>query len=260
MEKNEKIEKLKALYQQSSKHSGYQIFPSVLSDVLETENLAGSKHRWEKERFEYINRHLNIARKKVLDIGGNTGYFAFESISAGAAHVNYYEGNAAHAEFVEIASEICNIQDKIDVHNAYYDFKDGLRQQWDIILLLNVLHHFGDDYGNQSVSLEIAKQEIISQLNKIANRTNLCVFQMGFNWKGNISYPLFQNGTKGEMIDYIKNGTQGKWKIVNIGVAVAQEEHIVYMELDDKNITRNDSLGEFLNRPIFILESEVKYG
>ena len=62
------------------------------------------------------------------------------------------------------------------------------------------------------------------------------------------------------MIDYIKDGTQGKWKIVNIGVAVAQEGHIVYMELDDENIIRNDSLGEFLNRPIFILESEVEHG
>jgi hypothetical protein len=42
--------------------------------------------------------------------------------------------------------------------------------------------------------------------------------------------------------------------------AVAQELNgeVAYADLDDTNIQRVDSLGEFLNRPIFIMRSKIQ--
>jgi hypothetical protein len=81
------------------------------------------------------------------------------------------------------------------------------------------------------------------------------VLQIGFNWHGNIEQPLFLKGTKREMINFVTDGTENNWEICSIGVAQSVEGEIVYCDLNESNIERNDSLGEFLNRPIFIMKS-----
>lgn len=42
-----------------------------------------------------------------------------------------------------------------------------------------------------------------------------------------------------------------------VGIAQRSEGGLIeYIELNDENIKRDDSLGEFLNRPIFVLKSK----
>ena len=67
---------------------------------------------------------------------------------------------------------------------------------------------------------------------------------------------LFENGTKKELIDYILSGTKNDWEINYIGIAQSFQQKIQYCDLNDINIERNDDLGEFLNRPIFIMKSK----
>ena len=71
------------------------------------------------------------------------------------------------------------------------------------------------------------------------------VFQLGFNCKGNITTPLFKNGTKSEMIEFIKNGTKEYWEVIAIGIPERCNGGIVYKELNEKNIIRDDSLVNF---------------
>jgi hypothetical protein len=81
-------------------------------------------------------------------------------------------------------------------------------------------------------------------------------FQMGFNWKGNRKLPLFDKGTKTEMIDFMKDSVEGYWAVERIWIAVRQPGGgIVYEPLSASNIQRENALGEFLNRPLFILRS-----
>ncbi|MCB0752603.1 MAG: hypothetical protein KDC52_14120 [Ignavibacteriae bacterium] len=82
----------------------------------------------------------------------------------------------------------------------------------------------------------------------------MLVIQIGFNWKGDIRFPLFENGTKGEMINYLKSNISKKWEISKIGIAEQIENKIEYKSLSNNNIVRNDRLGEFLNRPLFVLK------
>ncbi|MBM7704474.1 methyltransferase domain-containing protein [Metabacillus iocasae] len=247
--------KLKELYSEMSKHSSYQILSKRLSEII-NHNEIKVKTRYEKERLKYITENLDIHNKKILDIGGNTGYFTFEMIDQGVEKVHFYEGNKTHSEFVRLSSKVLGVEKKIEITNEYYRFDDECRKKkYDIILLLNVLHHIGDDYGDKKLSIEKAKGIIVEQLNTLADTTEIMVFQLGFNWKGNSELGLFENGTKEELIRFIKDGTEKKWGIIEIGVAEQIEDSIHYNKLNKENINRFDHLGEFLNRPIFIMKS-----
>ncbi len=251
-----KREQLLELYAKTSKHSNYQVLSTKLSEII-SGNEIQIQTRHEPERLSYILQNIDIQNKKIADIGGNSGFFSFELIEAGAQHVAYYEGNAAHAEFVHLAAQVLSVEDKITVINQYFTFDEEKSARYNIILLLNVLHHVGDDYGKQSISLEEAKKNIIYQLNSLAPKTEMMAFQLGFNWKGNRNLCLFENGTKAELIEFIQNGIKDYWEIKQIGIAEKSGDNILYNDLNSSNIERNNSLGEFLNRPLFILQSKL---
>jgi len=250
------IRKLKSLYAKVSKHSNYQILSKRLSLLM-----GGGikvKSRYENERLKFILENIDVKDKTIIDIGGNTGFFSFELIEYGAKNIDYFEGNKSHADFVKLASNVLEISDKIQVKNKYLNFCNELDgNYYDVTLLLNVLHHLGDDFGDKKITIDNAKKNIITQLNYFADKTSLLVFQLGFNWKGDPRHCLFENGTKKEIIDFVLDGTKELWDILKIGIAEKNKEAIKYVSLNDLNIERNDSLGEFLNRPLFILKSKI---
>lgn len=244
--------KLIELHKKNTKHSNYQILPNALVNILDKTQLKiHSRH--ESERMIYFVSKVSFENKKILDIGANTGYFTFESIDAGASSVVVYEGNKNHAEFITEASKIVSYP--ILAKPEYYAFEEDNTNYYDVVLLLNIVHHLGDDYGDNSVNKENAKKQMLQCINKLSKNCEKMIFQMGFNWKGNRYDCLFDNGTKNEQIKFIEAGIESYWKIENIGVAEKENGQIVYKDLTEKNIKRDDTLGEFLNRPIIILKS-----
>lgn len=252
-----KKDNLKDLYNKLSKHSNYQILPSNLNYLLSSDEIY-IKSRYEMERLEFIVNNITTYNQSFMDIGGNTGYFTFELINRGAKTIHFFEGNQAHAEFVKLAMKELNLEDKVTVFSKYFDFdrSSGYRKV-DIILLLNVLHHIGDDFGDKSLTIKNAKLKIIEHINTLAYWTETLVLQLGFNWKGNPQFSLFKNGTKSEMINFVSQGTCKSWEVKAIGIPEEKDGLIKYTYLNDKNIDRDNSLGEFLNRPIFILEKKT---
>lgn len=255
---NKKYQKsLIDIYNQTSKHSHYQVLPNELSKIL-PKNKLKINSRFEKERINFIVKNINIKNKKILDIGGNTGFFAFESLRIGGKSVTFIEGNRYHYNFVKLSSKI--LGKKINAINKYINFskKDELtiKNNYDITFLLNVLHHIGDDFGQKNVKLEKAKAKIIENINYFTDKTKILILQIGFNWKGDKNMCLFKNGTKEEMINFIKKGTKNYWDILKIGIAENKNNRTIYKELNKNNIQRNNKIGEFRNRPIFILKSK----
>jgi len=245
------------LYAKNSKHSNYQILSKRLAAIIDKERL-DVHTRYEQERLDYILKKIDVTGKSLVDIGGNSGFFSFEMIEAGAKHILFYEGNQAHAEFVTLAAQVLGVSEQFDAKNQYFSFTNELQNKVDVVLLLNVLHHLGDDYGNPSLTIHKAKEEMLQQLNTLAAKTTFCVVQWGFNWKGNRHIGLFDGGTKAELIHYVKQGIGSYWTIEHIGIAVKKEGTLVYEDLNEKNVERDDTLGEFLNRPIFILRSTIE--
>jgi hypothetical protein len=248
-------EELLAALNKRSKHSQYQRLPDSLTGLLGGGKIE-AKGRYEKERLEYILKKTQIAGRSVIDVGGNTGYFTFEAVKAGALKVHYYEGNREHAGFVRQAASALHMAEKIKVSNEYVLFEPGPTEGCGVMFLLNVLHHLGDDFGDGCISMGKAKLSIVEKLNALKESAAVLVFQLGFNWKGKTGQCLFDNGTKKEMIEYVKSGTKESWDITDIGIAVKKEGVVVYEDLSVFNEARDDSLGEFLNRPIFIMRSK----
>jgi SAM-dependent methyltransferase len=251
-------QRLAELYHNTSKHSNYQVLASRLQQLLGP-NEFQINSRWEAERLAYITQHVDVTDKVVGDIGGNTGYFSFELIDQGAQEVFYFEGNDHHARFVSEAALQLGLSDRIHVTNEYFLFeKDSpsLESRVDVLLLLNVLHHVGDDYGDPAISVERGLENIAASLRNLAICSKQLVFQLGFNWKGDRHSCLFEHGTKSELIGFVEASVAGFWKIDRIGIPVRVGDKIVYQNQDSENIKRDDSLGEFLNRPLFILTRE----
>ncbi len=238
----------------TEKHRGYHIIPERLNSRIEDESLKSRFVFYERERLSFIKSKVDVKGKKILDIGCNTGYILFDLLDSGAADVTGFEGKPLCSEFLNKAVALFGEEQRFHFHNRYFEF-DEVKENYDVTVLLNVLHHVGDDYGDKGLNIKYARKKILEQLNSLAGHTEYLVFQMGFNWQGNISQCLFDNGTKGEMIEFIKNGIEGIWEIDAVGIPEKTNGIVEYKELNDSNIKRDDSLGEFLNRPLFILRS-----
>lgn len=241
-------------HSRGEKHIGYHILPERFNALLQVTEQENRYMFSERERFAYFQSKVDFRGKRVIDIGCNIGYFLFSILDAGASHVIGYEGKRSCGEFLEGAIKLMGCPEQFDFHNTYCQFGPDLGDH-DVGLLLNVLHHMGDDYGSPFIDKAEARQNMLHQLNVLSPQIGTLIFQMGFNWKGDRNNCLFNHGTKAEMIDFISDGTQGYWSVDHIGIASRQGSVLRYEALNDTNVNRDDSLGEFLNRPIFILRS-----
>lgn len=244
-------DKLAELVKAKSKHSDYQLLHPVLAPIVGGGYKPSGKY--EEERQAYMERHVLLNGKTVLDIGANTGYFSFGALQAGAEKVLSIEGNEEHADFISAAAH-CLGGDNLEVHHGYFDFNNQSEEYYDVILCLNVLHHLGDDFGDQRLLLDDAKKAMVYSLNALSAKCNLLWMQLGFNWKGDREQPLFSHGTKAELIDFIRTGGSRCWDILDI--AVFDPDGGGYASISKINMQRFDHLGEFLNRPLFLMESK----
>ncbi|KAA6184675.1 class I SAM-dependent methyltransferase [Thiohalocapsa marina] len=245
------VRSLQRLMQMHSKHSDYQLLHPSLGALLGDLPQPVGKH--EAQRQRYMAQRLSLRGLSLLDIGANTGYFSFAALEAGAARVVSQEGNAEHAHFIALAAQSLGVNDRLEVRPHYYSFTDPSAERFDVTLCLNVLHHLGDDFGDQTLSLDEAKAQMRFALNRLARHTRHLWMQLGFNWKGDRHRPLFAGGTKAELIDHVRQGVQGHWRIDDIAVVNPQTRE--HEPINDHNLQRFDSLGEFLNRPLFRLTS-----
>ena len=252
----DKQDKLEELYKVRSKHSQYQTLASNF-DAIFKERIKPSSYKYEEERLSFIEKNVDLNTvSKSIDIGGNTGYFSFEVLNRmRSGELDYYEGNFELCEFVRMAADVLEMNDRLHVHNEYYEFKDN-NEKYDLGILLNVVHHLGYDFGKSDFKMEEAKKMMLDSINFFSLNCKVLAFQIGFNWGGDVSKCLYKNGTKKEMIDWLKEGTKDYWDIVRIGVAETSENGIRYNDLNEANGGRRDELGEFLNRPLFIMKSK----
>lgn len=58
------------------------------------------------------------------------------------------------------------------------------------------------------------------------------------------------------MLDFVSLGILNNWLIERIGVGKTVDEITINKPASRGNMERNDSIGEFRNRPIFILKSK----
>ncbi|MGK3113359.1 class I SAM-dependent methyltransferase [Candidatus Pantoea formicae] len=240
---------------QGERHALYHVLPEFLNAELMESGCQNIYRFNERERFSFFKQFVDFKGKSVLDIGCNTGYFMFSVLDEGANQITGYEGKKSCVNFIMQAKPYCSHPEKIHVLNEYYDFSNA-GGTYDVCLLLNVLHHLGDDFGDDEINKDEAKKIIIEHLRFMSHNVDTLIFQMGYNWKGEHDKCLFADGTKQEMIEFLQLNLAESWEFVVIGIAERSAEGIRYCTPSENNIQRDDELREFLNRPIFILKSK----
>ncbi len=246
------VQHLESLLAARSKHSTYQQLHPLVEKLVSPEHQASGKR--ESARWAFMSTRLPMQGLRVMDIGANTGYFSLGALVSGASHVTAIEGNTAHASFVQACSDWLSWSSKLEVQPRYFEFEsEGPR--YDLSFCLNVLHHLGDDFGGTGLSMDLARKGIVSHLQALAYRSRHCWFQLGFNWKGQRDQPLFKHGRKQEVIDLVTQHCANHWQIREIGIYAPESAQ--FEPLREALLERFDEQGEFLNRPLFLLESKV---
>lgn len=253
---SEKIKNLISLLAARSKHSEYQeIFPE-LKKILGIQEMVVNGR--ENSRWNFMLENFNWHGARVIDIGANTGYFSMAAIQAQAKEVLAIEGNVEHAQFIRSAAKMLNFDSRIKVEQRYFEASNeefifcDVNNAFDVVLYLNVVHHFGDDFGSKYMLIDDSLNEMRCQIQNISKYGEYCWFQMGFNWKGDRQKPLFSKGLKSELVNYVKLACNGFWDVKSI--SVYNEKSQAYEEISERLMTRFDNLGEFLNRPLFLLK------
>jgi SAM-dependent methyltransferase len=242
---------LRDRYERRSKHSSYQqVHPMLARAFGNTDGLPPGKRETQRQR--YFDRVLRYEGASLLDIGANTGYFSFAAVERGARRVCCYEGNAEHAAFLADGAGLLGLQDRVEVRPRYFEF-DGRGERFDIVLCLNVLHHLGDDFGDPALGMEDARRRMLACLRNLAANARTLVLQIGFNWKGDVRHPLFEGGRKAPLIEFVRSGLGDAWDLQE--TVVANPETGEYEPAGEHNLGRYDALGEFMNRPIFLLKA-----
>ncbi|XOB40743.1 MAG: methyltransferase [Candidatus Nealsonbacteria bacterium] len=92
------------------------------------------------ERFELIKNNTSFLKGRVLDIGANLGYFChrFEQLGFDCWAV---EINPEDAYFMQRLRDANNEKFKI-IQQSIFDYKKGQVLNFDIVLALNIFHHF----------------------------------------------------------------------------------------------------------------------
>lgn len=249
------ISRLHSLYVQDGKHAGYQALSPRLREYFPKE-LTFNSSRYEPERFAFINQTLDFEGMKVLDVGANAGFFTFEALDLGAESVVAYEGDAALGEFLELAVDLLGLEGRAQVYRTYFEPPGQTPEpKFDVALLMNVLHHLGADFGNSAIDKKDVLDVVGHYVQRMSSVSRYLVFQLGYCWKGDRNSLLFPHGTKQEQIDFVNSVCAGYWKILSLGIPCGDSGRIEYLPPENCNLRRVDQLGEFLNRPLFVMQS-----
>lgn len=269
------MEDIKAYLLSQSKHGLYQMLPpTLIKKMPELEKFSFSR-RLDDKRYEWFSEKLDFDGKRVMDIGGNIGYFSFRLASEKNAHLTIYEPQEQHIKAIESIKPIIDMPDeKVKCVNQGVGLDDikTLPEQ-DIILLFNVLQHAGEDYDKKYVpDISHWRDYTISYLQALRSKTKNMVFQMGYTWLGHEDSFCHEE----DFITFtVKLLEDAGWKINNCGViGNVLNPHYVDLEFNEPDakhpiinqfdmftakglnklkIVRRDY--SFMQRPVFICNS-----
>lgn len=222
------IRELMVLLRQNAKHSAYQMLPDCLG-VVGTDLAQGvGFKRQDDKRYNWLASKLTNLSGTVVDIGANLGYFTFQLLKDYSVDVIAYEPYEPHARVISIIRELCGYKEtRLRVMNQGVGLREiDLLPESNLLLLLNVIQHAGEDYDADLVrTVDEWRNYAISYLAKLRDKTDMLFFQMGYTWLGHDAKLCSDD----EIIDFTaKLLTDAGWTIKHCGVISKHALPITY--------------------------------
>lgn len=209
------------------------------------------------ERAAFMFAHQSATGKRVLDIGANQGYMSIEAALRGAQCVDAFESNDVDGAFLSQAALAFPELKALAAYALNYEF-DQRNERWNYVVCLNVLHHVGRYFDGHVGEMAQAKAVMARHLQRLLTPGGCLWLQLGFNWQGDTRQPMFPNGTKREMTDFVTGLLGTDARMATIGIYNPHSHAYEPVTLGDWSHPlwqRMDTLGEFGNRPLYLIES-----
>lgn len=211
----------------------------------------------DKERAAFMFDRKSSAGKNVLDIGANQGYMSIEAALRGAQRVDAFESNTVDGAFLSQMSLLFPALQAVSAQTLNYDFEHENSGRWHYVICLNVLHHIGRYFDDHVNDLSEAKILMAAHLRRLLTHSGSVWLQLGFNWQGNTLKPMFAHGTKQEITEFVNQMVGQHARIATIGIYNPHRQaydEVVYGDWHHPLWQRIDGLGEFANRPLYLIE------
>ncbi|MGC3983327.1 MAG: class I SAM-dependent methyltransferase [Pseudorhodoferax sp.] len=199
------------LWHSTGKHGVYQQLPAFLVRDFGVTAPVDERWRGDRTRLDYLRTRIDFHGLRVVDIGANTGFFSLTLAHDDAAQVTAVEPDPANSAFLRAVAQHYGLgQMQTSSTPVTLDTVAALPAS-DLVLLLNVLHHAGDDFDRRHVPEPGALAAYMTEyLSRLARTTERMVFQLGYNWCGNKATPVFPGVREPyAMLDYLEPVMQG---------------------------------------------------
>ncbi|WP_437884227.1 class I SAM-dependent methyltransferase [Pseudomonas sp. LRF_L74] len=259
-------EELLELYMHSGKHACYQPLPAFVVESLGVDVPVNPRWRADHGRLDYLRAHFDFSRQKVLDVGANTGLFAATlAHEYPDSHCVAWEIDASSAAFIRALAVEFALSNLEVVETALdYRVAQDMPTRFDTLLLFNVLHHAGVDFD---VSVVADRQALLDYIQRflaaLRPSAGCLLYQMGFNWGGDIHQPVAGRNALLEKLDYVETALRGTgWRVEHVGLVLDPDSRRI--EVFDWQAAREQApvcdrlgrdglLSEFYLRPLFKL-------
>lgn len=238
----------------------YQTYHPYVLKALNRMTASGSGARsitLDAERAAFMFAHKSATGQRVLDIGANQGYMSVEAALRGARSVDAFESNDIDGTFLSQAARTFPELGALNAHALNYEFAQN-NTQWSYVVCLNVLHHVGRYFDAHISDMAQAKTAMAVHLQRLLAQGGCIWLQLGFNWQGDTRQPMFAKGTKREMTDFVEGLLGADARITTIGIYSPDSHAYEAVALNDREHPlwqRMEGLGEFGNRPLYLIES-----
>jgi SAM-dependent methyltransferase len=213
----------------------------------------------DRERADFMFGEKAVLGQQVLDIGANQGYISIEAALRGAEKIDAFESNELDSAFLSRATKLFPELGTITAYSSNFSFETVNSLRWNYVICLNVLHHVGRYFDSHVKTLQEAKNAMSRHLKSLTPKAGGggVWLQIGFNWQGNVQQPMFKNGTKCEMAEFVVSAIGPDACLSVIGIYNPQSkvyQNVAYGDWSHPLWRRIEAIGEFPNRPLFFVE------
>ena len=213
-----------------SRHFFYQKIPDFISK--QKNNLRIDQ---DQMRLKWFLQNFKMKEARVLDVGSNFGYMCLSVSKIRNYECTGFESEKQVYKFSEKLRKKSNLKNVFFFNKKLQFMNLDNLQNYDIIFLLNVLHHAGHTYDKNRIQYSQKWiNYVIKYLRKIRKKSKYIFFQTG-NVNFGINY--FDNKKTFKVIPEIMK--RSGWKIKKIGIIKNfNKKNLKYETYERKNINK----------------------